>query len=176
MKKENFVRRLHPARESVSSVPCAGAIEAQDACYGSVVGQLVALTRDSLPVVRLGVAPDWKPLVCRSVVDVDERSLGREVVVQFENGDPSRPIVMGILQGPAVERQVMDASSEGTAKRCIEVDGERLLLAGEREIVLQCGDARITLTKAGKILIHGNYVLTKSRGACKLKGATVDIN
>ncbi len=176
MKKENSARRIHPAREKVSYVPSGGETGPREACAGIVVGKVVAMSGDFQPVVSFGNFPDRRPMVCRSVVDVDEQSLGREVVVQFENGDTSRPIIMGILRAPAVAGQDVEAPSGGTAKRRIEVDGERILLAGEREITLQCGEARITLTKAGKILIHGNYVLTRSRGACKLKGATVDIN
>ena len=42
--------------------------------------------------------------------------------------------------------------------------------------MLRCGDASITLTRAGKVLIKENYVLSRSRGCNKIKGAAVDIN
>jgi hypothetical protein len=57
-----------------------------------------------------------------------------------------------------------------------ELDGERVVLSAEREISLKCGEASITLTAAGKILIRGTYVLTRSSGANRIKGATVEIN
>jgi hypothetical protein len=41
---------------------------------------------------------------------------------------------------------------------------------------LRCGESSIVLTRAGKVLIKGNYVLSRSRGANRIKGAYVDIN
>ena len=46
----------------------------------------------------------------------------------------------------------------------------------DREIVLRCGEASITLTRAGKVLIRGTYILTRSSGANRVKGAAVEIN
>lgn len=176
MKRNTCAKKLVSVQENEMSVPAVETTGEHEARHGIFVGLLIGLNCDSLPVVRIGGRMNRKPLVCRSIVDIDVRNLGREVVVQFENGDLSRPIIMGILRDASVSEQGPDADSEPAVKRFVEVDGDRLLLTGNREIVLQCGDARITLTKAGKILIHGNYVLTRSRGACKLKGATVDIN
>jgi uncharacterized protein (DUF2345 family) len=56
------------------------------------------------------------------------------------------------------------------------VDDQRIVLSAEREITLQCGEASITLTRAGKVLIKGTYVLSRSSGYNKIKGAAVDIN
>jgi hypothetical protein len=50
------------------------------------------------------------------------------------------------------------------------------VLSAEREIVLRCGAASITLTRAGKILINGSYILSRSTGYNKIKGAAVGIN
>ena len=46
----------------------------------------------------------------------------------------------------------------------------------EREIVLRCGDSSITLTRAGKVIIKGKYILNRSSGYNKIKGAAVEIN
>jgi hypothetical protein len=43
-------------------------------------------------------------------------------------------------------------------------------------VVLRCGDASITLTQAGKVIIRGNYIVSRSSGYNKIKGAAVDIN
>ena len=51
-----------------------------------------------------------------------------------------------------------------------------MLLTAGREIVLRCGEASITLTRAGKVLIRGTYILTRSSGANRIKGAAVEIN
>lgn len=53
---------------------------------------------------------------------------------------------------------------------------ERLVLTAEREIVLQVGKASITLTQAGKIILRGTYVLSRSSGVNRIKGGSVEIN
>ena len=51
-----------------------------------------------------------------------------------------------------------------------------LVLSAEQEIVLHCGDASVTLTKAGKIILRGAYLLSRSSGVNRIKGASVQIN
>ena len=43
-------------------------------------------------------------------------------------------------------------------------DDDRIELAADREIVLRCGKASITLTSAGKVIISGAYLLSRSSG------------
>jgi hypothetical protein len=43
-------------------------------------------------------------------------------------------------------------------------------------VVLRCGKASITLTKAGKIIIDGAYVSHRSSGVLRLRGGSVQIN
>ena len=117
----------------------------------------------------LGVAvdfpgnPDLGPIAARSAVPASQLGIGREVVLFFEDNDPARPLIMGVLQPIGLPVQA-------------EVDGERLVLTAKREMVLRCGDASITLTEAGKVLIRGNYLLSRSSGANRIKGAAVEIN
>lgn len=106
------------------------------------------------------------PIPALSTIRLDATEIGNRVVIAFERNKIGSPIIIGRLQ----ER---NAPIQQTI---LKLDGERLVLKAEREIELRCGDASIVLTKAGKVLIKGNYVLTRSRGANKIKGAYVDIN
>ena len=56
------------------------------------------------------------------------------------------------------------------------IDDERLVLSAQREVTIQCGKASITLTRAGKVLIRGEYLLSRSSGVNRIKGASVQIN
>jgi hypothetical protein len=56
------------------------------------------------------------------------------------------------------------------------VDGERVEIAGRREIVLTCGEASITLTAAGKVIIKGKYVSSTSAGLHRIRGASIQLN
>ena len=83
-----------------------------------------------------------------------------------------------ILSGAVIEPQplVQDATVPLPAVVSVQVDGDRQVIEAEREIVLRCGDASITLTRAGKVIIQGNYILSRSTGHNKIKGAAIDIN
>jgi hypothetical protein len=100
-----------------------------------------------------------------STVALATSDIGSQVVVAFDKGNQSFPIIIGRVH----------ESSPGTRSKA-KLDGERVVFKAEREIELRCGDASIVLTRAGKVLIKGNFVLTRSRGANKIKGAYVDIN
>jgi hypothetical protein len=56
------------------------------------------------------------------------------------------------------------------------LDGKKVTLTGEEEVTLKCGKASITLTSAGKVLIKGEYVVSRSSGVNRIKGGAVQIN
>jgi hypothetical protein len=58
----------------------------------------------------------------------------------------------------------------------VDADGERMIVAAREQLVLRCGKASITLTKAGKVLIQGDYVLSRSSGVNRIKGGSVQLN
>ncbi len=53
---------------------------------------------------------------------------------------------------------------------------DRLELSASAELVLSCGAASLTLTKAGKAILAGEYVLSRATGVNKIKGGSVQIN
>ncbi len=102
---------------------------------------------------------------------------GREVLLSFENNDPKLPIIVDYMHSLIHDiaehpTTVIEADEQGEAI----VDGKRLVLEAENEIVLKCGKASITLTKAGKVLIKGEYVLSHSSGNNRIRGVSVSIN
>jgi hypothetical protein len=70
----------------------------------------------------------------------------------------------------------LDRSEVSRQPVAVQADGDRYEISAEREIVLRCGDSSITLTRAGKVIIKGNYILSRSTGYNKIKGAAIDIN
>jgi hypothetical protein len=110
----------------------------------------------------------------RTTVPLLRSQIGSTVVLLFENGDRRRPIVVGVLQDP--RRPVADAADVPPPLVSVQADDDRLVLSAEREIVLRCGDASVTLTRAGKVIIKGRHLISRSSGYNKVKGATVEIN
>lgn len=133
---------------------------------GVVVGLFLGLNDAGEPLVDYPGNPTGRAIVARAAAPLRTDDCGRDVALVFENGEPSRPIVLGLIQVPADPRTVV----------AVNRDHERLVLRAEREIVLECGDASITLTRAGKVIIRGKYVLSKSTGVNMIKGGVVHVN
>jgi hypothetical protein len=57
-----------------------------------------------------------------------------------------------------------------------DVDGRRVRIIAKDEIVLECGQASVTLRRNGRIIIRGTYVETHSEGTNRIKGGQVRIN
>ena len=132
---------------------------------GVVIGTIAGFDQNGSVLVAFhGATSPW---VARHVCQIRPEDGGREVVLTFESGDLRKPVILGLVQSAvAVAAPSLD----------VTVDGERLSFVAKEEIVLRCGKASITLTRAGKVLIRGAYVLTRSSGVNRIKGGSVQIN
>jgi hypothetical protein len=97
-----------------------------------------------------------------------------------EEGDIAKPIIIGMIQPPlpTTHHSLLnnDAVRSQVQATGIELDGGKLVLRAEKEIVLHCGESSITLTRAGKVLIRGAYLLSRASGLNRIKGGSVHIN
>jgi hypothetical protein len=86
-------------------------------------------------------------------------------------------VVTGALQRGA-PRENVETLDVGALQDEMEirVDGKRVELEGQDEIVLRCGEASITLRRNGRVVIRGTYVETYSKGTNRIKGGSVQIN
>ncbi len=142
---------------SVSSEPVSGVVQ----------GVLVYISEEGVPFVSFSGNPCDEAIGARTTVALTESDVSRNVILAFEHGDPLCPIILGCLVPPAPQQARTLAAS---------VDKEVVTLTAEKEIVLRCGKASITLTRAGKILLRGAYILSRSSGANRIKGGSVQIN
>jgi hypothetical protein len=168
-------------------------LEPEGGDFAELRSRQVAVTRAEVPMAlpsavtaRLhGFDLDERPLLLglpglaheivpgRSTVALLRQQVGSDVVVLFEQGDVRRPIVVGVLWDA---RSPLPPAPSPADLVTAQVDDQKVVLTAEREIVLRCGEASITLTRAGKVLIKGAYILSRSSGYNKIKGAAVDIN
>jgi hypothetical protein len=111
-------------------------------------------------------------LIARTTVDLQGEHIGQQVTLIFENGDPLKPIVMGRIRVPSA----WPAGGERPPQVEVDADGRRLTLTAQDQLVLRCGQASVTLTAAGKVIVQGAYVSHVASGALRIKGGSVQIN
>ena len=151
---------------------------------GVVIGMLSGIHAQGMPLVIFPGNPGEMPIAAKSMATCTQHDIGREVALLFEDGDPRKPLLVGLIQNPSDTAEKIQSSPQELAKTetdehdnpYLELDGERIELKAKQEITLKCGKASITLTKAGKILIRGTYLLNRSSGANRIKGGSVQIN
>ena len=139
---------------------------------GVQIGELVAIADEGCrPLVIYPGQPGTAALAARTTVDLHGAHIGKQVVLMFEGGNPARPIIQGVL------REANGWPLESTPGQVeVHADGERMIVSAREQLVLRCGKASITLTKAGKVLIEGAYVLSRSSGVNRVKGGSVQLN
>jgi len=109
-------------------------------------------------------------------------------VLLFENGDARLPIVVGLVAadpGASLLSALLAPASGALAPQPVtapaapveaRVDGKRIVVEGQEEVVLKCGEASITLKRDGKLILRGAYVETHAKGVNRIKGGSVKIN
>ncbi|UCJ17767.1 DUF6484 domain-containing protein [Pseudomonas sp. MM211] len=136
---------------------------------GVVIGVLLDVPQASSPVVAFPGCPSETGIAATTTTTLSREDIGAQVALMFVAGDPSQPLVIGRIQR-------LPQAPIATPAAVAHMDGERLEFSAEREIVLRCGKASITLTREGKVLIKGAYLSSRSSGVNRIKGGSVQIN
>jgi hypothetical protein len=160
-----------------ASVDVAGAVPTSVArINGVLTGVLIGFKEaGAVPLVIFPGQPQTAAVPARTTVDLHGAHIGRPVVLMFDGGDPLRPIVLGCIRGDSTtSAEQLGVEQPGQVE--VDVDGERQLISAKEQLVLRCGKASITLTKAGKVLIQGAYVSSRSTGVNRVKGGSVQLN
>ncbi len=155
-----------------------------------IIGILSELNDNGEPMVRFtGVSKSIKAMTTTSIT---AKHIGEQVALLFSNGDIQSPVIMGIIHNPltslleSFEQQPPDsvdfqeqadiALNNKLKVEDVLVDGKKIIFNAKEQIVLKCGESSITLTKAGKILIRGKYLLNRSTGVNRIMGGSVQVN
>lgn len=155
---------------------------------GSRVGWVTAFDADGVRVDYAG--NPHGPMVARLAIAIDAdtatraASEGRQALLAFEDERSDQPIITGLMSPapmPIVASSIAASSTEppppvAGAPYQMEVDGRRLVIEAQDEVVLRCGEASITLRRNGRLAIRGVFIETRARGVNRIKGGTVQIN
>ena len=157
-----------------------------------VIGEIDGLSASGEPLVNFPQNASRQPIAAMSTVAINAEHEGRQVALLFTAGDFNQPLIIGLIHSPLLDLideyeatstrlDDRDASTDSRLEdsdKAIEAsaDGKKVVIEGHDEVVLKCGEASITLTKAGKIIIRGKYLLNRSTGVNRILGGSVQIN
>lgn len=113
----------------------------------------------------------------REMIRDASRLNGRKILLVFENEDAELPIIVDVVcesLDDAPDQHLIDLQVNKPDE--VFIDGRRVTFDAKEEIVLRCGKASVTLTRAGKVLIRGAYLSNQSTGVNQIKGSSVKIN
>lgn len=133
-------------------------------------------------LVDFSLNPAPGPIAARFTIPLDAQTVSNAVrdqqkaVLVFEDADPLRPIVTGLVQPLSLKQNdpVQIQFSQGLDEA--KIDGKRLSFEAAEEIVLRCGKASLILRKNGAVQLKGAYVISHSSGVNRIRGGSVQIN
>ncbi len=100
-----------------------------------------------------------------------------KVLLVFEGDNPKSPIIIDTICNSIVDAPEKESVAfQMDEAKNVYIDGKRFTFDAKEQIVLRCGKSSITLTRAGKLLLNGAYLLNRSSGVNRIKGASVQIN
>ncbi len=165
--------------------------EEPSAPAGEVVLATVTSMDSGQAIIRYNVGGVTFERAALTTLAVQSDMVGRQVAISFVGGDLQQPIVLGVVYSPLYqmlesyghedkeifsEISLPDQVAVSPLQEPVVVDGRRVVIEGSDQVELKCGDASIVLTKSGKILIRGKYVLNRASGVNRILGGSVQVN
>lgn len=148
-----------------------------NALPGVFMGKVNGVNDDGQPMVSWDDAPAVAARVAWMADPPDWADLnGAAVLVALLEGKREFPVVLGLLDAPEVNTPIPAKDHIDPTDPNPQNHPEVLRLSGKRELVLECGKAKISLRADGRIVILGGYLLSRSTGPHKIQGGSVQIN
>ena len=161
-----------------------------------ILGTIIHLNSVGQPMVNFPLNPEQESISAITTLALTSQHISRQVALLFNQGDLSQPIVIGLIHSPlqamldnfqqdqqAPSKQELPAIDDNRVELAAHldtddvcVDGKRLTFEAKDEMVFKCGESSITLTKEGKVLIRGKYLLNRSSGVNRIMGGSVQVN
>jgi len=148
----------HPVASAMSSI---------------VLGRILSLNESGQAQIALPSA-SAQPLLALSLCQIAKEHIGRTCAVQFIDGDPTQPLIIGLIQdSPGFELR-RDVALP--AVLTISQNGERVQIDAVEELVLQCGEASIVMSAEGLIEIRAPYIDNHALATQRIRGGSVRVN
>lgn len=163
-------------------IPSLSGTQSIESFEGTRIGKIVNVDEQGIVYIDFKGSPKG-PIAAKLSGTMQDRIESRgwsafsQVLMVFEEADPNRPVIVDVVvaavNSVASEEEIalqVDEDREAT------IDGETVTFSAQERIVFRCGKASITLTKAGKVILRGTYMLNRSSGVNRIKGSSVHLN
>jgi len=140
-------------------------VQVKDHIDGIMIG-VVQGFEGGVPLVAFPGNVSEHPVAARTLIALSPAHVGCEVALQFEQGQPDRPLILGRIIAPDAAEDTPEIFS----------DGKRVEITGQERIELRCGKASIIMEADGHITIRGSYVVNHATAANRIRGGSVNIN
>ena len=135
-------------------------IASGSACVGRV-GRIMSDGKVFVDYAANRIGPIHARLATNDQIDEP----GQAVLLVFENGDPTLPVIVGLVKDKIAEVTLEPARHSN-----------ELVLETKKELTLVCGKSSITLRSDGRIIVKGVEILSRASRTNKIRGASVQIN
>lgn len=139
----------------------------------SVVGKVVDISADGNPFVNYpgnlsGPVPA-RTILSINTAEEEKQLLDADVLLLlWRNGESVTPIIVGILR-ERFESRRLRSDAVGRVKR-------RVIVEASEEILFECGESSLRMRKDGRVTTKGRNLVSRSSGANKIKGASIQLN
>lgn len=140
-------------------------VEIADRVDGVAIGILIGFDGER-PLVVFAANRRDVALSARSLIVLDGDSLGAEVALAFEDGDPDRPLILGRIVAPGQPR---------ARPKVVEKNG-RTVIDAKAGIELRCGKASIMMYPDGRITIRGTELVSHASAGNRIRGGSISLN
>jgi hypothetical protein len=127
-----------------------------------VVGEVSRIAADGTFLVDFP-ANTLEPMKARTLVE--DLHAGAQVLLAFEQGDPTRPIVLGIVHDRV-----------RTKRRQIHLKASKIILEAKESISIECGEVRLDASADGRLKLAGRDIVSRASRTNKVQGSTVRLN
>ncbi|WP_374427533.1 DUF6484 domain-containing protein [Tabrizicola sp.] len=135
---------------------------------GVVIGMILGF-QDAVPLVVFAGNAQDRAIPARSLARLSAGDLGAEVALLFEEGDRSRPLIVGKLIDP----QRMGAVEVGAT---VVADGQMLRLVAKERIELRVGKASLIMEADGRITLRGTDLVSHASRSNRIRGGSINLN
>ncbi|PCE33257.1 DUF6484 domain-containing protein [Burkholderia ubonensis] len=129
------------------------------------LGAIASVSADGNVFVDYPDNPVGRALHAVCAARIEATAVGRRVALLFVQGDPARPIVLGLIRQASVSNGVS-----------AEIINGSVVFHSAHELSFRCGASSLSMSSDGRVVVRGKYIASYADGTQRIRGATVEIN